>query len=129
MVKICAVKFRSGDFRFACLRDARHPNMVEGEIVLPLRSICQKRSQTNKVVESYNYPLKMIKRFPHEIRCVPRHVLTCCFDQHDSTNFKSDVGALPQKIIYFFRSSFSELFSESMHQSNFTTSTLERSTK
>ena len=42
---------RSGDLRFACLRDVRHSNMAEGEIVLTLRSICQKSTKGPKQIK------------------------------------------------------------------------------
>ena len=36
---------------FACLRDVRHPNMAQGEIVLTLRSICQKSTNGPKQIK------------------------------------------------------------------------------
>ena len=46
--KICTVRCRSGDFRFACFGNVRHSKMAEGGIVLTLRTICQKSTKDPK---------------------------------------------------------------------------------
>ena len=46
--KMCTVRCRSDDFRFACFGNVRHSKMAEGGIALTLRKICQKSTKDPK---------------------------------------------------------------------------------
>ena len=117
VVKICAVRFCSGDFRFACFRNVRHSNMAEGEIALTLRSICQKSTKDPKLNNYSCRKSKLSFKDDQKVSWWDSLRTAACSDMLFWPAIRPNSERMLVcflKKSYFFVSSVSELFSESV---------------